>query len=168
MNLTGITGTNGKTTTSYLLESILLRQAYKPGVIGTINYRSPDQTWEASVTTPESLELMQTLRKMADSGVSDVVMEVSSHALEQGRVEDCPFRVAVFTNISRDHLDYHHSMEEYFRAKSLLFRNLRQRERGEARAVINGDDPKGKDLAILTDVPDVTYGLGKDCDVRAD
>lgn len=163
MNLTGITGTNGKTTTSYLLESILHAAGLQPGVIGTINYRSPDQTWDASVTTPESLELMQILRKMADSGVSDVVMEVSSHALEQGRVEDCPFRVAVFTNISRDHLDYHSSMEEYFRAKSLLFQKLR----GKAKAVINWDDPKGKDLANLTDSPIVTYGLGKDCDVRA-
>jgi UDP-N-acetylmuramoyl-L-alanyl-D-glutamate--2,6-diaminopimelate ligase len=163
MNLTGITGTNGKTTTSYLIESILYAAGLQPGVIGTINYRSPDQTWDASVTTPESLELMQTLRKMADAGVSDVVMEVSSHALEQGRVEDCPFRVAVFTNISRDHLDYHHSMEEYFRAKSLLFQKLRNK----AKAVINWDDPKGKDLANLTDSPIVTYGLGKDCDVRA-
>ena len=168
MNLIGITGTNGKTTTSYLLESILLAAGAKPGVIGTINYRTPEQTWEAPVTTPESLELMRTLRRMADSGVSDVVMEVSSHALDQGRVEGCPFRTAVFTNISRDHLDYHHSMEEYFKAKSLLFRNLRDRGAGDmTKAVINADDPKGKDLVLLTDVPVVTYGLKGECDVRA-
>jgi len=169
MNLIGITGTNGKTTTSFLLESILLAAGARPGVIGTINYRSPEQTWEATVTTPESLELMQALRLMADSGVSDVVMEVSSHALDQGRVEGCPFRAAVFTNISRDHLDYHHSMEAYFKAKSLLFYNLRDRGAGgRTRAVINADDPKGKDLAMLTDVPVVTYGLGSGCNVRAE
>ncbi len=164
INLTGITGTNGKTTTSYLLESILLAAGRKPGVIGTINYRSPEHTWEASVTTPESLELMQILRKMADVDVSDVVMEVSSHSLDQGRVEGCPFRVAVFTNISRDHLDYHHSMEEYFSAKSLLFQKLDN----NARAVINGDDPKGKDLAELTAAPVMTFGHGKRNNVRAD
>ncbi|MBW1850509.1 MAG: UDP-N-acetylmuramoyl-L-alanyl-D-glutamate--2,6-diaminopimelate ligase [Deltaproteobacteria bacterium] len=168
LNLIGITGTNGKTTTSYLLESILLASGAKPGVIGTINYRSPEQKWEAHVTTPESLELMQTLRRMADSGVTDVVMEVSSHALDQGRVEGCPFRIAVFTNISRDHLDYHGSMQEYFEAKSRLFRGLRKNGTGDkARSVINGDDPKGKDLEKLTDVPVVTYGLGRGCDVRA-
>ena len=164
MHLIGITGTNGKTTTSYLLESILLTAGRKPGVIGTINYRCPGKTWPATVTTPESLELMQTFRQMADAGVSDVVMEVSSHALDQGRSEGCPFRVAVFTNITRDHLDYHHSMEEYFRAKSLLFQNLGDK----SKAVINGDDPRGKDLAKIAGGPVVTYGLGKDCDVRAD
>jgi UDP-N-acetylmuramoyl-L-alanyl-D-glutamate--2,6-diaminopimelate ligase len=169
INLIGITGTNGKTTTSYLLESILFEAGANPGVIGTINYRSLKQTWQAPVTTPESLELMETLRKMADAGVTDVVMEVSSHALDQGRVKDCPFSVAVFTNISRDHLDYHHSMEEYFETKSSLFRGLNDKGAGEkTRAVINVDDPRGKDLIKLTKVPVITYGLGRDCDVRAE
>jgi len=169
MNLIGITGTNGKTTTSYLLESIFLAAGAKPGVIGTINYRAQGQTWEAPVTTPESLDIMQILRKMAESGVTDVVMEVSSHALDQGRAEDCPFRVALFTNISRDHLDYHQSMEAYFEAKSRLFLRLAEKGPGDlGRAVINADDPKGEDLAKLTDAPVVTYGLGKGCDVRAD
>lgn len=169
MNLIGITGTNGKTTTSYLLESILVSSERNPGVIGTINYRTPEQTWKATVTTPESLELMQALRKMADAGVSDVVMEVSSHALDQGRVDGCPFRVAVFTNISRDHLDYHGSMDEYFEAKSLLFRSLRNSGTEKTtKAVINRDDPKGEKLTKLTNVPVMTYGLGIGCDVRAD
>jgi UDP-N-acetylmuramoyl-L-alanyl-D-glutamate--2,6-diaminopimelate ligase len=169
MNLVGITGTNGKTTTCYLLESILSASGSKPGVIGTINYRSPGCTWEATTTTPESLELMHTLRRMADAGVTDVLMEVSSHALDQGRTRDCPFRVAIFTNISRDHLDYHPSMEAYFEAKSRLFLGLRERGAGDfTRAVINMDDRRGEELARLTDVPIVTYGLGKDCDVRAD
>lgn len=169
MNLIGITGTNGKTTTSYLLESILLAAGARPGVIGTISYRTPGMTWEAAVTTPESLDLMKTLRKMADDGVTDVVMEVSSHALDQGRVKDCPFKVAVFTNLTRDHLDYHKSLEEYFWAKSRLFTGLRRKETGnQSSAVINTDDPRGKTLEELIDVPVVRYGLGENCDVRAD
>jgi UDP-N-acetylmuramoyl-L-alanyl-D-glutamate--2,6-diaminopimelate ligase len=169
MNLVGITGTNGKTTTSYLLESILLAAGARPGVIGTINYRFPGGTWRGATTTPESLDLMQVLRKMADAGVTDAVLEVSSHALDQGRTRDCPFRVAIFTNISRDHLDYHKSMDAYFGAKSRLFSGLRERGAGEStRAVINMDDEKGEALAGLTDVPIVTYGLAKGRDVRAD
>lgn len=169
MNLIGITGTNGKTTTSYLLESILLTAGAKPGVIGSINYRFPGHTSKGGITTPESLDLMRTLRKMADGGVTDVLIEVSSHALDQGRAKDCPFRVAIFTNISRDHLDYHQSMQAYFEAKSRLFLRLRERGAGDwTRAVINVDDPRGKNLVKLTDVPVVTYGLGRDCDVRAD
>ena len=166
MNLIGITGTNGKTTTSYLLESILLRAGARPGVIGTINYHYSDKTQKASVTTPGPLELMSILRNMADAGVTDVVMEVSSHALDQQRTKDCPFRVAVFTNISRDHLDYHASMEEYFKAKSLLFRDLKKNcPDGTARAVINLDDPRGEDLRGITDAGIITYGLKKGCEV---
>jgi UDP-N-acetylmuramoyl-L-alanyl-D-glutamate--2,6-diaminopimelate ligase len=112
---------------------------------------------------------MRILRKMADAGVSDVILEVSSHALDQGRTNNCPFRVAVFTNLSRDHLDYHSSMEAYFEVKSRLFLSLREKGPVDlTRAVINGDDPKGKQLVGMTDVPVLTYGLGRDCDVRAD
>ena len=159
MNLIGITGTNGKTTTAYLLESILFAAGRKPGVIGTINYRFSGNIREAPVTTPESLDLMQILREMGDSSVTDVVMEVSSHSLDQGRVRGCPFRVAIFTNISRDHLDYHRSMETYFRAKAVLFRSLEERGGGHpARAVINADAPRGKDLLKLTDAQVMTFG----------
>ncbi|MCP4680722.1 MAG: UDP-N-acetylmuramoyl-L-alanyl-D-glutamate--2,6-diaminopimelate ligase [Desulfobacterales bacterium] len=169
MNMIGITGTNGKTTTSYILESILSAANATPGVLGTINYRLPGQVIKAPMTTPESLDLMRILRKMADGGVTDVSMEVSSHALDQGRVADCPFRIAVFTNISRDHLDYHKSMKEYFNAKSLLFKDLGEKgPDGPARAVINIDDPKGEELIELTDAPVMTYGLSKECDVRAE
>jgi len=169
MNLIGITGTNGKTTTAYLLESILAAAGRKPGVIGTINYRFSGHVREAPVTTPESLDLMQILREMADSAVSDVVMEVSSHSLDQGRVRGCPFRVAILTNISRDHLDYHRSMDAYFEAKTLLFKSLAQQGAGDpARAVINADDPRGKELIKLTDAQVMTYGMGKECDVRAE
>jgi len=127
VDLVGITGTNGKTTTSYLLESIIRAAGAKPGVIGTINYRLPGHTWEARVTTPESLELMHTLRRMADSGVTHVVIEVSSHALDQGRARECPFRVAVFTNLTRDHLDYHESMKRILRQKACCFVGLVKR-----------------------------------------
>lgn len=169
MTLIGITGTNGKTTSSYVLESILSAAGAIPGVIGTINYRFSGQTLEAPVTTPQSLDLMSILREMADEGVTDVIMEVSSHALHQGRVRGCPFHVGVFTNISRDHLDYHNSMEDYFEAKSLLFRSLGEKEPHHlAWAVINADDPKGEELIRLTEAKVVTYGLEKDRDVRAE
>ena len=169
INLIGITGTNGKTTTSYILESILSAAGATPGVIGTINYRFLGKTRSAPVTTPESLDLMHFLREMADGGVTDVIIEISSHALDQKRTGDCPFRVAVFTNFSRDHLDYHKTMEEYFRAKSLLFQGLKKSERAyETSAIINMDDPKGEQLISLTEAHVMTYGLGQRCHVRAD
>lgn len=166
LNLIGITGTNGKTTTSYLLESILCKAGANPGVIGTINYRCRGNCTEAPVTTPESLDLMRILRHMKDKGVTDVIMEISSHALDQGRTRDCPFKVALFTNISRDHMDYHGSMKSYFEAKSRLFVT----GKGEVpeKAVINLDDPKGQNLARMTDAEVITYGLGEMCDVRAE
>jgi UDP-N-acetylmuramoyl-L-alanyl-D-glutamate--2,6-diaminopimelate ligase len=169
MTMVGITGTNGKTTTSYLLESILLAAGARPGVIGTINDHLRQKIWEADVTTPESLELMKRLHNMAESGATHVVMEVSSHALDQGRVRDCPFQIAVFTNISRDHLDYHKSIEAYFEAKSRLFLGLGEWKTAQsAKAVINVDDPKGRALAELTDARVVTYGKQRGCDFRAD
>ncbi len=166
LNLIGITGTNGKTTTSYLLESILASAGAKPGVMGTINYRYSGKTHPAPVTTPESLDLMRFLREMADDGITDVIMEVSSHALDQKRTEGCPFKVAVFTNFSRDHLDYHHTMEDYFKAKSLLFRDLLGNRQGiKNMAILNMDDPKGVELAALTQAEVMTYGLREKCDV---
>jgi UDP-N-acetylmuramoyl-L-alanyl-D-glutamate--2,6-diaminopimelate ligase len=169
LSLVGITGTNGKTTTSYLLESILMAAGAKPGVIGTINYRLGGRTYPAPVTTPESLDIMRLLREMADEGVTDVIMEVSSHALDQNRTADCPFKIAVFTNLSRDHLDYHQTMEAYFRAKSRLFSGLSAAHSdSQAYAVINQDDPKGNELIRLTQAPVMTYGLGTYCDFRAD
>jgi len=169
MNLIGITGTNGKTTTAYLLEAMLAAAQRRPGVIGTINYRFSGRVLEAPVTTPESLDLMATLRRMADTGVTDVVMEVSSHSLDQGRVRDCPFRVAVFTNLSRDHLDYHGSMDAYFKSKARLFRPLGKREgTGPAQAVINADDPRGQELMRQTTAQVITYGMGTACDIQTD
>jgi UDP-N-acetylmuramoyl-L-alanyl-D-glutamate--2,6-diaminopimelate ligase len=165
----GITGTNGKTTTTFLLESILRAAGAEPGVIGTINYRFSGKTRPAPVTTPESLDLTALVAEMADGGVTHVIMEVSSHALDQGRTQDCPFVVGVFTNLSRDHLDYHGNMEGYFRAKSLLFKGLGTA--GSARpaaAVLNLDDPRGPELARLTSARVISYGLRGERDVRAE
>jgi UDP-N-acetylmuramoyl-L-alanyl-D-glutamate--2,6-diaminopimelate ligase len=169
LNLIGVTGTNGKTTTSYILESILTVSGAKPGVVGTVNYRFGGKDRPAPVTTPESLDLMRLLKEMADEGATDVILEVSSHALDQKRTVDCPFRVAIFTNLSRDHLDYHKTMEAYFEAKSQLFRGLgKGRPGGGPFAVINLDEPKGKFLTTMTDAVVLTYGLNAACQVRAD
>jgi UDP-N-acetylmuramoyl-L-alanyl-D-glutamate--2,6-diaminopimelate ligase len=169
LSLIGVTGTNGKTTTTYLLESILRVSGASPGVLGTINYRFAGKQYPAPVTTPESLDIIRLVREMADGGVSHVVMEVSSHALDQGRTVDCPFQVAVFTNLSRDHLDYHRTMDDYFRAKSRLFSELRAEGPGpKPTAVINLDDPWGKALVSKTRASLLTYGLRENSQVRAD
>lgn len=168
ISLIGITGTNGKTTTSYLLESMLMAAGARPGVLGTINYRFSGKIRPAPVTTPESLDLMRLVREMADGGATHVIMEVSSHALDQKRTQDCPFKVAIFTNLSRDHLDYHQTMDEYFRAKSLLFQGLGKNGSVEGpSAVVNMDDPRGNELVGLTDAHVVTYGLRGKCHVTA-
>jgi UDP-N-acetylmuramoyl-L-alanyl-D-glutamate--2,6-diaminopimelate ligase len=138
-------------------------------VIGTINYRYLGKTFAAPVTTPESLDLMRFLREMADAGVTDVILEVSSHALDQKRTGECPFKLAIFTNFSRDHLDYHDTMDEYFKAKSLLFKGLKKNEPdGGSTAIINMDDPKGERLATLTQVPVMSYGLHQRWNVRGE
>ncbi|MFH2124733.1 MAG: bifunctional UDP-N-acetylmuramoyl-L-alanyl-D-glutamate--2,6-diaminopimelate ligase MurE/UDP-N-acetylmuramoyl-tripeptide--D-alanyl-D-alanine ligase MurF [Pseudomonadota bacterium] len=133
MTLVGVTGTNGKTTVSYLLESVLRQLGLAVGVIGTINYRYRDARGHdfaipAPLTTPEPLLLQSLLRQMADAGVSHVIMEVSSHALVQHRLGDLHFDVVAFTNLSRDHLDYHQDMDDYFAAKALLFRDHLKKE----------------------------------------
>ncbi len=126
LTVIGITGTNGKTTTSFLVEALLKTCGKRPGVIGTINYRYNDKNdtyieMEAPFTTPESPTLFALLREMADEGITDVVMEVSSHALAQARLTGMGFDIAVFTNLSRDHLDFHSDMNHYFSSKKRLF-----------------------------------------------
>jgi UDP-N-acetylmuramoyl-L-alanyl-D-glutamate--2,6-diaminopimelate ligase len=150
------------------LESILKASGKIPGVLGTIVYRFAGKAYPAPVTTPESLDIMRLVREMADGGATHVIMEVSSHALDQGRTQDCPFRVAVFTNFSRDHLDYHQSMDAYFRAKMRLFTALPQiGEADEPTAVINLDDPKSEDLLAVTRADVLTYGFKETCHVKA-
>src|SRR5579864_7231933 len=119
--VTGITGTNGKSTTAFLLESILMAAGRESALIGTIEYHVAGKALPAPHTTPESLDLNRLFREALDGGATEAVMEVSSHALAQERVFGIPFDVAVFTNLTRDHLDYHNSMEEYFAAKQVLF-----------------------------------------------
>jgi len=168
MNLIGITGTNGKTTTSYLLESILKEEGKNVGVIGTISYRFKGKSFRASLTTPEPTDLMKIMSEMKDAGVTDIIIEVSSHSLEQGRIKGLSWSRALFTNFSRDHLDYHSTMEEYFKAKSLLFYSLGEEEEGDqVKAIINMDDPKGRVLEKITKASVVSYGLGDNCLLRA-
>ena len=121
LTLVGITGTNGKTSTTYLLEAILTAAGCRVGVVGTVNYRVGESTWPAPVTTPESLDLQRLLREMRTRGVTHVFLEVSSHALDLRRVDGAVFAAAVFTNLSQDHLDYHRDLDDYFAAKSRLF-----------------------------------------------
>lgn len=144
--LVGVTGTNGKTTLTYLLEK--LWQPESVGVIGTINTRFPGHVWEATHTTPDPVRLNAAFSAMRENGVKAVVMEVSSHALDQKRVAACAFDAAVFTNLTQDHLDYHRDMESYYFAKKKLFtRLLAESPKARKVAVINGDDAYGKRLA---------------------
>jgi len=147
LKLIGLTGTNGKTTISYLLEKVLEDQGEQVGVLGTIGYRYSDSEkakwqYDAPLTTPDPLILQKMLRRMVDAGVTAVIMEASSHALVQQRLAGICFDVAAFTNLSHDHLDYHGSMEDYFRAKSLLFTN-HLKHSGRAVITFQGDDSAG-------------------------
>ena len=147
MKLVGVTGTNGKTTVTYLVESILSAAGLEPGVIGTINYRYRGRQVPSHHTTPESLELQSLLAEMETAGVKSVAMEVSSHALVQERVRGIDFDVGVFTNLSRDHLDYHRDMDDYFSAKSRLFTDyLKVSVKPKKAAVIYAEDARGREL----------------------
>src|SRR6201993_4911437 len=139
--ITGITGTNGKSTTAFLIESILTAAGRKSALIGTVEYHVAGKTLPAPHTTPEALELNRILNQALGQGATEVVMEVSSHALEQQRVYGIPFDVAVFTNLTRDHLDYHHTMEDYFFSKQILFEGCGTEP--PRAAVINLDDEYG-------------------------
>jgi UDP-N-acetylmuramoyl-L-alanyl-D-glutamate--2,6-diaminopimelate ligase len=163
MKITGITGTNGKTTVSYLIEAILKESGNVPAVIGTVNYRFPGCRISSKNTTPGPLELQAMFDTMVRRGVDNCVMEVSSHALDQERCDGIDFFSAVFTNLTHDHLDYHQTMEQYFYAKSKLFRRLSER----ARAVINNDDPYGRKLKRSTQARVITYGIERKSDVSA-
>jgi UDP-N-acetylmuramoyl-L-alanyl-D-glutamate--2,6-diaminopimelate ligase len=169
LTLIGITGTNGKTTTTYLLKSILESWGKEVGLIGTIQYLIKDRIYPAPYTTPESLEFHGLLKDMLLSGCTYVVSEVSSHALAQYRVDSTIFNTAVFTNITRDHLDFHKTMDNYFKAKERLFKELLDKD---GTAVINVDDPYGKRLVslLINGKPSqmiLTYGLEPGADIIA-
>jgi len=163
MKVVGVTGTNGKTTVTYLIEHILRQAGYKTGVIGTINYRFDNKVILAKNTTPGPEFIQSLLAQMYNEDIRYVAMEVSSHALDQGRVNGVDFSTAVFTNLTQDHLDYHKDMEEYFRAKSSLFRNLNS----GAMSIINKDDPYAQRLINLTGSRVVTYSLKQPADISA-
>jgi UDP-N-acetylmuramoyl-L-alanyl-D-glutamate--2,6-diaminopimelate ligase len=167
LTLVGITGTNGKTSTTYLLEAILNAAGRRVGVVGTVNYRVGDATWPAPVTTPESLDLQRLLREMRAQDVSHVFLEVSSHALDLRRVDCAAFNAGVFTNLSQDHLDYHRDLDDYFAAKSRLFLEILANGGGsQGLAVLNLDDPRGHELKDTVRVPTLTYGCHPDSQVR--
>jgi UDP-N-acetylmuramoyl-L-alanyl-D-glutamate--2,6-diaminopimelate ligase len=164
--LVGITGTNGKTTTSYLVESILAAAGIPSGLFGTIEYRVAGRRIAAANTTPESLDLAAYLAEVLNAAGRAAVMEVSSHALAQERVWGFGFRVAVFTNLTQDHLDYHGTMENYFAAKRRLFEGLGTGP--PETAVINQDDPWGARLLSLSYPRLITYGMNSEAHVRVE
>jgi len=168
--LIGVTGTKGKTTITYLLESIFKAAGFSAGVLGTVNYRFGGKVLPAPNTTPESIEMQKILRQMADEGVTHVVTEVSSHAVDLKRVDDCAFDLGIFTNLAQDHLDYHETLENYYQAKKRFFTEVLP-EGGKGRQpqrTINADDPWGKRLLSELGAGSLTYGIDNLCDVRAE
>ncbi|MGI6584638.1 MAG: UDP-N-acetylmuramoyl-L-alanyl-D-glutamate--2,6-diaminopimelate ligase [Gracilibacteraceae bacterium] len=164
LRLIGITGTNGKTTTTYLIKSIMEANKQKIGLLGTITTQIGDKIYISSRTTPEALDLQCLFREMADSDVDYAVMEVSSHSLELGRVEGCNFRIGVFTNLTQDHLDFHKTIENYRNAKKKLFYMV------DGTNIINIDDEHGKIIAgelKNTGVRLITYGIDNKADITA-
>ena len=164
MKVVGITGTKGKTTTSFILESVLQAAGFTTAVLGTINYRGPGFAREAARTTPEAPDLQRMLADLLGRGVTHCVMEVSSHALDLKRVWGVSFDVAVFLNLSGEHLDYHHTMEEYFEAKKKLF-SLNAKKRT---AVVNEDDSWGRKLIAELPMNTITFGFEPSALVRAE
>lgn len=166
MLMVGVTGTNGKTTTTYLMEAILRAAGRQPGVVGTIEYRYAGQTVAADNTTPSAVRLARLFTAMRTTGTNAVVMEVSSHALDQKRVAGIEFDLAIFTNLTQDHLDYHGTMEAYAEAKWLLF--SRYLKSGAGAAVFNVDDPQGRLFASRFVGNRKTFAMDADeADVRA-
>jgi UDP-N-acetylmuramoyl-L-alanyl-D-glutamate--2,6-diaminopimelate ligase len=169
LRMIGVTGTNGKTTTTYLCKAVLESAKRRVGLIGTVAYEIGSERIDASHTTPGAVELQQLLARMVRGGLDAVAMEVSSHALAMDRTSGCEYDTAVFTNLTQDHLDYHQTMEEYFRAKLRLFAGLTASgsKSGPKRAVINADDPWALRIKEACRVPVWTYSLREASDIRA-
>jgi UDP-N-acetylmuramoyl-L-alanyl-D-glutamate--2,6-diaminopimelate ligase len=169
VTLIGVTGTNGKTTTTYLLESIFRKAGHEVGVLGTINYRFRQKETPAPNTTPESLDLQRILGEMVREGVTHVIMEVSSHGLALDRVFGCQFDGVVFTNFASDHLDYHRTLEQYFESKKKLFSDALMKSPKVRRfAVTNRDDPRGEDIVEGVRLPVLGYGRNATSDITAE
>lgn len=161
LKIIGITGTNGKTSTSCLIKQVLDLIGIKTGLIGTNQNIIGDRVLPAARTTPESLELQKMFREMVDAGVTHVIMEVSSHSLVLGRVHGITFHEAVFTNLTQDHLDFHGTMEAYAESKAILFQNARH-------GVINRDDSYAETILEKANCPVITYGTESACDIKAE
>ena len=166
LTVVGITGTNGKTTTSLLVDALLRHDGRTTGVIGTIQYRIGPEARPAGQTTPEAVELQSLLAEMTERGVTGVAMEVSSHALALHRVDGVEWDVAVFTNLTRDHLDFHGTFDAYRAAKARLFSLLARSRKARRTAVINADDPAGASMVAGLTLPALTFGLRSGADVR--
>jgi UDP-N-acetylmuramoyl-L-alanyl-D-glutamate--2,6-diaminopimelate ligase len=169
LKVIGVTGTNGKSTTTFLVKHLLERAKQSTGLIGTVQYEIGERVLPARRTTPESLDLQELLSQCVDAGCRNVVLEVSSHALSQGRASEIAFDVGAFTNLTQDHLDFHHGMKDYFEAKMRLFESVRDSQKKERAAVINIDDPYGQQVAARfgRDFPIITYGMGARAEFRA-
>jgi UDP-N-acetylmuramoyl-L-alanyl-D-glutamate--2,6-diaminopimelate ligase len=165
LGLTGITGTNGKTTTAYLIDSVLRAAGKTTAMIGTIEYHVAGRVLPAVNTTPESLDLLRLFNDLEQAGGTHVTMEVSSHALDLGRVYGLQFHTTVFTNLTRDHLDYHRTMEAYFAAKQLLFAGAGGPP--PKFAVLNRDDPHAREIKLDPKTEVYWYGLGPEPNLRA-
>jgi UDP-N-acetylmuramoyl-L-alanyl-D-glutamate--2,6-diaminopimelate ligase len=169
LQLIGITGTNGKTTISHLIEKIISDSGEKTGLIGTMYTKIGSKEYEVKNTTPDSLTLQKIFKQMVDEGVSSTVMEVSSHALDEGRIHGCDFNIAVFSNLTQDHLDYHKTMEAYKNAKGLLFSQLGScfSHNPPKFAVLNNDDEASKSYIRATAAHILTYGIDQNADIQA-
>src|SRR6267378_465386 len=170
LKLAAVTGTNGKTTTTFLIKHICEKAGMRCGLLGTVHYEIGDRILPAIRTTPEALDVQELLSQIVNAGGRAAAMEVSSHALAQERTRGIEWDVAVFTNLTQDHLDFHRTMENYFEAKAKLFHDLAsQSKKKKASAVINIDDRYGEKLIgrLAGKVPVVTYGLGMHADFRA-
>jgi UDP-N-acetylmuramoyl-L-alanyl-D-glutamate--2,6-diaminopimelate ligase len=159
LTLVGVTGTNGKTTTTHLVDAALRAAGHKVGLVGTIQYRVGDRLAEAARTTPEASDLQELFREMVDAGCDHAVMEVSSHSLVLKRVHGLAFRVAVFTNLTRDHLDFHGDMDAYFAAKRVLFDTLL---REDGHAIVNAADDRAAALRAASRGTVWTFGIGEE------
>ncbi|MFC4320277.1 UDP-N-acetylmuramoyl-L-alanyl-D-glutamate--2,6-diaminopimelate ligase [Litchfieldia salsa] len=169
LHLIGVTGTNGKTSTTHIIDKICNDYGQKTGLIGTMYMKIGEETLDVKNTTPESLTLQKTFHQMVEANVETAIMEVSSHALDLGRVHGCDFDVAVFTNLTQDHLDYHQSMDEYRHAKGLLFSGLGNsfNHKKPKFAILNADDPASGEYSKSTAATIITYGIHTKSDIMA-
>ena len=168
LKMIGVTGTNGKTTTTYICKSLLEGIGRRVGLIGTVGYQIGQEIFPAPHTTPGALDLQQLLAKMVEAELNAAVMEVSSHALALDRTSGCEYDMAVFTNLTQDHLDFHHTMDEYYEAKLRLFTGLAGGQKVGKRAIVNLDDPRGKAIQAACPVPVWGYAIQNRADLKAE